>query len=775
LHQFEEAKNFGSLIQPCLTEAEVQNVRLQIQNSESKIQNSSGQLFLRETHLKVLRVLEQAEELTQRYHVVVANPPYLGGRQMSDSLRTFAIDNYEDSKSDLFAMFTERGFSLAQPTGYNSLITMQSWMFLSSFEALRKSLITQKTFVTMAHLGAHAFDTIGGEIVQTTAFVAKNVAEPRVCGSFIRLTEGGNETEKAKLCLEAIENPGCGYFFRASVADFKKIPGGAFAYWLSKRGVAIFQDSPPLKAALRPKQGTSTGDDERFVRFWQEVNYETIGFGIESLDAARKSQRRYFPLDKGGSFRKWYGNNEKLLRFDEPNYTNLLNMGNHLPSRDLYFKRGLTWSKIASLQLSVRYDDYGFIFSSVGLKGFPEEKDCYVVLGYMNSRLALMFTEVLSPTLSIISGDIEKLPFRTPGSLQHDETDSRVRVLVAMARADWDNFETSWDFRDPPLLRPGLKGATLEASWRNWEAQSSAAIRRMQELETENNRLFIAAYGLEGELQPEVPEAQITLARAEARRDMAAFLSYAVGCMMGRFSLDAPGLILANAGDTVEDYLRVVTAKTVIRDQSSVIREEKIGFAPDADGIIPVLDGEWFEDDIVVRAKEFLRATFGEATLAENIAFIEASLGKELRTYFLNDFYKDHLQTYKNRPIYWQISSGKQKAFQCLVYLHRYTPATLARIRTEYAIPLQGKLSARITRLEEETGKATASTTRKKLQTDLDKSKKQMVELLAFDEQLRSYADQAITLDLDDGVKTNYAKFGPLLAEAKKVCGTKED
>jgi hypothetical protein len=311
----------------------------------------------------------------------------------------------------------------------------------------------------------------------------------------------------------------------------------------------------------------------------------------------------------------------------------------------------------------------------------------------------------------------------------------------------------------------------------------------MQELETENNRLFIAAYGLDGELQPEVPEAQITLARAEARRDMAAFLSYAVGCMMGRFSLSVPGLILANAGDQLEDYARIVAARRVESEEWKV--ESKTlhssldlptshfplptEFHPDPDGILPVLDGEWFEDDIVVRAKEFLRATFGEATLAENIAFIEASLGKELRTYFLNDFYKDHLQTYKNRPIYWLFSSGKQKAFQCLVYLHRYTPATLARIRTEYAIPLQGKLSARITRLEEETGKATASTTRKKLQTDLDKSKKQMVELLAFDEQLRSYADQAIPLDLDDGVKTNYAKFGPLLAEAKKVCGTKED
>jgi hypothetical protein len=344
-----------------------------------------------------------------------------------------------------------------------------------------------------------------------------------------------------------------------------------------------------------------------------------------------------------------------------------------------------------------------------------------------------------------------------------------------LARADWDNFETSWDFRDLPLLRPGLKGETLEASWRNWEAQNTAAVRRMQDLETENNRLFIAAYGLEGELEPAVPAEQITLARAEARRDMAAFLSYAVGCMMGRYSLDAEGLILADAGDTADDYLRVVNEKWGELDEGSGITEDELIFPPDEDGIIPMLDGEWFEDDIVARTKEFLRDTFDDATLAENLRFIEQSLGRELRDYFLTDFYKDHLQTYKNRPIYWLFSSGKQRTFQCLVYLHRYTPATLARIRTEYVIPLQGKLAARINRLDEEIGKTTASTTRKKLQTDLDKFKKQIVELLAFDEQLRSYADQAIAVDLDDGVKTNYAKFGPLVAESKKVCGTTED
>jgi len=430
------------------------------------------------------------------------------------------------------------------------------------------------------------------------------------------------------------------------------------------------------------------------------------------------------------------------------------------------------------------------------------ESSLPLILGLLNSNVAAKFLEMLAPTMNFQLDDISRIPWHEPRVESHCR--EVVSELVANATDDWDNFETSWNFRDQPLLRPGLKGATLEACWRNWEAHSTAAIRRMQELETENNRLFIAAYGLDGKLQPEVPEEQITLscnpasrykkkakrkkvAEDEAAEDAEAedevvsayspeerskffradtireFLSYAVGCMMGRYSPDHPGLILADAGESAADFRLKLTA--------AGLRINELTFLPDEDGILPVLDGEWFEDDIVLRIRDFLRATFGEGSEAENVRFIETALGSDLRDYFLSDFYKEHLQTYKNRPIYWLFSSGKQKAFQCLVYLHRYTPGTLARMRTEYVIPLQGKLAARIPRLEEEIGKATTSASRKKLQTELDKTNKQIVELVAYDEQLRSYSDQAIALDLDDGVKVNYAKFGPLLAEAKKVCG----
>jgi hypothetical protein len=411
---------------------------------------------------------------------------------------------------------------------------------------------------------------------------------------------------------------------------------------------------------------------------------------------------------------------------------------------------------------AARYRPTGFLFDDTGRCGFTKEPaETYKVLALFCSKLSDVFLKALCPTLSFTSGEIAKIPFIEPDC---GDIVDRTKLCISIARADWDNFETSWDFRDQPLLRPGLKGATLEASWRNWEAQSTAAIRRMQELETENNRLFIAAYGLDGELQPEVPEEQITLARAGARRDMAAFLSYAVGCMMGRYSPDHPGLILANAGDTLREFLEKVGKPLT-----------ELTFTPDEDGIIPVLDKEWFDDDIVARTRDFLRATFGDESLNANIQFIEQSLGRDLRKYFLTDFYKDHLQTYKKRPIYWLFSSGKQRAFQCLVYLHRYNEGTLARMRTEYVMPLQGRIAARIEQLEGDKIKATSTSHGNKLQKEQDDLKKQQAELLLFDETLRHIADKKISLDLDEGVKVNYAKFDDLLAESRAICGTKDD
>ena len=758
LHQFEEAKNFGSLIQPCLDERAIADVRRAIEAKDL-----GGQLFLRETHLKVLRVLEQSEALTQRYHVVVANPPYMGGKGMNGVIKTFLQSHFADYKSDLFAAFIVRSLSLSISNGYLGFMSPFVWMFISSYEELRKRLISEATITTLVQLEYSGFD---GATVPICTFALQNKRHKDYRGGYIRLSDfRGSEIQGPK-SLEAIANPKCGWFFRANAEDFKKIPGYPIAYWLSRRFIDHFSSSPSLASLVSTAVGLFTCDNARFIRVWTEVSIDRIGFGHADRDTALLSKSRYFPLHKGGGFRKWYGLNYLVVQFDHDgkdirDYRHQSGQSWSLPGEEYYFRAGVTWSGLTSSLNSFRWSDAGFIFeSNKGQMLFSNEAEAF--LGFLNTHVCRSYIEAINPTLSVQSSEIKRLPFSTP---QDREALKRYVVeMVGIARADWDNFETSWDFRDQPLLRPGLKGATLEASWRNWEAQSTAAIRRMQELETENNRLFIAAYGLDGELQPEVPEAQITLARAEARRDMAAFLSYAVGCMMGRYSPDHPGLILANAGDTLREFLEKVGKPLA-----------ELTFAPDEDGIIPVLDGEWFEDDIVARTRDFLRATFGEATLRENLRFLEDSLGKDLRKYFLNDFYKDHLQTYKKRPIYWLVQSPR-KGFSVLLYLHRYTRDTMNLVLNRYLRDYQVKLRNRLAHLTQV--QATAPTAREKTEArkEADKLTKTLHECDEWERQtVLPLAQARIELDLDDGVKTNYLKLGEALAPIAGLAAKEED
>jgi len=751
LNQFEEAKNFGSLIQPCVDEATIAFVREAIES-----QNLGGQLFLRDTHQKVLRVLEQAEALTQRYHVVVANPPYMGFKQMNGALRTLGDAELKECSRDLYAMFIQRNVRLRMGGGFVAMVTMDSWMYGDDHTDLRSWFYENASILTMAHLGPHAFDSIQGEVVQATAFVTAPTVQLDLKAVYARLVDEAPSSAKEAALLSG-QNRFC-----AASRSFLNVPRKILAYQATEHTLAAFASGEPLRNIAEAFTGLQTGDNPRFIRFWHEVGNSEIRFGCSSRPQAQETGARWFPYVKGSNFRRWYGNNVCVLDWLADGEEIRQHPSSTVRNSDYYFRAGLAYNNIAN-SFSVRAVEEGFICDQKNSMFFSDTNENSVLaLGLLNSPVMSPFLEILSPK-DFNPGSLKIVPV-LPGVLRGLPIRSVVTKLVSIARADWDNFETSWDFRDQPLLRPGLKGVTLEASWRNWESHSTAAIRRMQELETENNRLFIAAYGLEGELQPEVPEEQITLARAEVRRDMAAFLSYAVGCMMGRYSPDHPGLILADAGDTLREFLAKV-AKPLA----------ELSFVPDDDGIIPVLDGEWFDDDIVLRVREFLRVTFGESTLADNIRFIETSLGKDLRSYFQNGFYKDHLQTYKKRPIYWLFSSGKQRAFQCLVYLHRYHEGTLARMRTEYVIPLQGQITGRIEQLEGDKLKATSTSHRKKLQKEQDKLKKQQVELLAFEEKLHHLADQRIKLDLDDGVKVNYAKFGDLLAESKAICGTKSD
>jgi len=742
LHQFEDATTFGSLIQPCLDDQYITFARQAIEAKDL-----GGELFLRETHHKVLRVLEQAEALTQRYHVLVANPPYFGPKQMNEALREFAKEELPDSKADLYAMFMERSFNLVLPHGYVAMVVMQSWMFLHSFEKLRSKLLREKTILSMAHLGPRAFATISGEIVTVTAWCCSNARFADYRATFCRLIDG-NESEKETNFLA-----GRGRYPNVSQDSFNEIPGSPIAYWIGDQLRAAFRGSSLADSTISDGQN-KTADNGRFVREHWEVSVESVGRG-----------KKWLPYAKGGPFRRWSGNLESVVDWSEKARQHYRKSAScRIVPEYLWYKLGITWSRVGTglqgFRLLPQDSTFDMVGSSVFLKS---DADLGFLLGLLNTPVTQNVLELLNPSIDLQVKDVRNVP--VPSNIARQQVEKFVAELLVISENDWDSSETSLHFRDQPLLRPGLKGATLEASWRSWEAKSTAAIRRMQELETENNRLFIDAYGLADELKPEVPEDQITLVRADPRKDMAAFLSYAVGCMMGRYSLDKPGLILADAGDALEQYLSKVGKPL-----------NQLAFIPDEDGIIPVLDGEWFEDDIVARAHAFLGATFGEGTLEDNLRFIEQSLGKDLRKYFLTDFYKAHLQTYKKRPIYWLFSSGKERAFQCLVYLHRYQDGTLARMRTEYVIPLQGKMAARIEQMASESQKASSTSQRKTLEKERDKLLKHQTELRAFDEKLRHYADQRIKVDLDDGVKVNYGKFGELLAEVKAVTGgTDED
>jgi hypothetical protein len=766
LRQFEQAKNFGSLIQPCLDERAIANVRRAIEAKDL-----GGQLFLRETHLKVLRVLEQAEALTQRYHVAIANPPYMGGENMNVPLKEFFDREFTNSKANLYAGFIERNASLVQSHGLCAMITMHNWMFLTSFSKFRTWFLHESNLCNLLHLGARGFDSISGEVVQTAAFVFIGGLSSKTKAIFFRLTDGMNEKEKEVDYLSRLSSK---KFSAISSADFDAILGSPVAYWLNQNIFQLFRSGKSLGDVSDAREGLSTGNNEKHVRFWPEVEFTSCRFEATDRSAAKSSGCRWFPYNKGGTLRRWYGNADFLVNWKNDGHelqTTLHPSGEriwaHNFNLEYIFKPSVSWSDITTKGLAGRFYPKGFVFDATGLSAFYDNEETqFVGLGLLNSKFANSIADVLNPTLHFKTGDYRRLPL--PSKYEAKTIATGVVEAIAIARADWDNFESSWDFRDLPLLRPGLKGLALEASWQNLEAQSTAAIRRMQELETENNRLFITAYGLEGELQPEVPEDQITLSRADQRKDIAAFLSYATGCMMGRYSLDHPGLILANAGDTLENYYAKVGKSS-----------DAVAFQPDRDGIIPVLDGEWFEDDIVARSREFLRVCFPASSLNTDLAFIETALGKDLRKYFCTDFYKDHLQTYKKRPIYWLVQSPagpSRGGFACLIYLHRYTKDTLNLVLNNYFRPYLQKLEARLAQLGlDQLNDALPARDRTAARKEAEKITKVLKDCQAWEQDaLLPLAQQRIELDLDDGVKVNYLKLQDVLAPIPGLAAKEE-
>ncbi len=750
LGQFEQAKNFGSLIVPKLRDpAETLPV--------VEARDFGGDLLLQEVQDRVVAVLRMTEALAPKYDVVVANPPYMGGKGMNGKLQSFAKAYYPDSKSDLFAMFMERALRMSVTRGSMAMINMQSWMFLSSFEKLRSNLLSNACLQSMAHLGPRAFNTIGGEVVSTTAFIFGNYYSADQHGTYLRLVDGSNETEKAQLARDAKEHRSKDVRYSASVSEITKLPGQPIAYWLKNSFRAVF-DSDWVVEELAEKvtKGIFTGDNNRFLRFWFEVANDENGW------------KKY---DKAGESRRWFGSAMHVVDWRQ-NGAALKNFdGAGLGAMKFYEKPHFVWSGLSTGTPSYRFADDHVWFDDVSPSVIGAQQS-EALLAYLNTRVATKVLMTLNPTLHYQIGDVKRIPVP---DLKADCLQT-ADACIALARADWDAYETSWDFTTLPLLSPYHGAGTLEATYARLRAHWQSMTDEMQRLEEENNRIFIDAYGLQDELPIEVPIEEITLTcnpayrygvkGTEADREirlraetMAEFLSYAVGCMFGRYSLDAPGLILANQGETLADYLAALQAKGVSEPH----------FLPDADNVIPVLDEDWFPDDVTERFRYFLRVTFGEAHFTENLRFIEQALGKDIRKYFTKDFYDDHVKRYKKRPIYWLFRSPKG-AFQALIYLHRYNQDTVSVVLNNYLREFRNKLEAHRSAQEtiQRSVGATAGEKTKALK-EIERTNKRLTEIDAYERDvLYPLATERLSIDLDDGVKQNYPKFGEAL---KKVPG----
>ena len=762
LGQFEQAKNFGSLIVPKLRDP-AETLRI------VEARDFGGDLLLKEVQERVIAVLRMAEALSPKYHVVVANPPYMGGKGMNGPLGDFAKAKYPDSKSDLFAMFMERSLGMALKRGMMAMINMQSWMFLSSFEKLRGKLLSDATILSMAHLGERAFDTIGGAVVSTTAFVVANSHWSEAAGDYVRLVDGASESEKAEKLLSVINKEENKLAFRVPSAIFSEIPGNLITYWLSPGMVNVFSKASSLSDEVRGIQGIITGDNNAFLRFWPEVSRRASLVPPEVFSRTSAKFAYWVPYTKGGEYRRWYGNGEYLLYWRDE--------GRQLTRRrsensDLYFQECVSWNKISTRSFAARYLPVGYVWDVAGSSIFPNSQhDAKAYAGLMGSVVAQHILTSISPTLNFEMETILGFPLVKDTFKHHDMIVRISGSIIQIARSDWDAYETSWDFTKLPLLSPDHRAGTLEATYARLRAHWQGMTDEMQRLEEENNRIFIDAYGLQDELTPEVPIEEITLTcnpayrygvkGSEADREtrlradtMAEFLSYAVGCMFGRYSLDAPGLILANQGERLEDYLA---------------RIPEPRFMPDEDNVIPVLDADWFPDDITERFRLFLRTTFGEAHFRENLRYIEDALGRDIRKYFTKDFYADHVKRYKKRPIYWMVSSPKG-TFNALIYMHRYRADTVSVILNDYLREFISKLEGERGRLEKLSDDPSASQgQRTKALKDMAVIAKQIDELNEWERDVVFPLAQAkIEIDLDDGVKANYPKFGEAL---KKIPG----
>ena len=707
----------------------------------------------RETALRELLPLVQvAEALVQKYDAVVTNPPYMGSSGMNAKLTDFVKKNYPDSKSVLFSCFIEHSNGMIKRNRFNCMVTMQSWMFLSSFEKMREKVLRTKSITNLMHME----NMVMGIAFGTAVTVFRNDYVTGYKGTYNQIKLQDIENDKPRV-FPVLENR----FAQTSTDSFSKIPGSPVAYWVSEKTIASFEKGI-LADVADTKQGFATGDNNRFLKFWQEVDWNTVGLNYSSRELAKESFKKWFPTNKGGSYRKWYGNNIYLANWKNDGSEMRAFSGSVIRNPQYYFRQGITWSSLSSGGLSMRFSPTGFIFESKGSMCYlKDECNLFYVLALMNTKVVDSMLNILAPTLDYHEGPMSKVPV-VIDSNRKKLIDEKAKVCVNICKNDWDSYETSWDFVTHPFItyRSGAGFADIPMNkwqyriadaYHTWESNATAQFDLLKKNEEELNRIFIDIYGLQDELTPEVEDKDVTVRKADLGRDIRSFISYAVGCMFGRYSLDVDGLAYAGGEWDNSKYST---------------------FAADKDNIIPISDDEYFEDDIVGRFVKFVEIVYGKDTLDENLKFIADALGGKgqpkdvIRNYFLNDFYSDHCKIYQKRPIYWLFDSGKKNGFKALIYMHRYQPDTIARIRTDYVHEQQARYRTAIADLE--TRIANASTgERVKLNKQLKTLNDQATEIHEYEEKIHHLADQMISIDLDDGVKVNYAKFQDVLAKIK--------
>lgn len=750
-----DAKEYGSIITVSQQNWDVLYARF------DEIQNESVMSMYSLASLELKRMVQVAETLAHKYDTVITNPPYMSNKGMGRKFSEYVQKWYKDGKVDMYAVFILVCMNLTKRTGFQAMITQHSWMFLSSQKELRND-IYKTEIINMVHLGSRAFEEIGGEVVQTTAFVLRPKKIMKYKAMFSRLVEYTAQDDKMKAFLSK-KNQHC-----VKVDNIIEIPNAPLAYWLSDVAITILRDNETLDDIATTRAGMITGSNELFVRLWFEVSNTKSKYDCDSREAASASRKVWFPYSKGGEYRKWYGNNDCVVEWENDGFRmrNRKDEKGNIPAHafnlEYIFRENVCWNSLSSNRFSARYTEKGYLYDAGGSFVSPDSGESKTLLGFLNSSVAFYYLSALNPTMNFQKGNVGNLPIiRVSGELK-DRVQSLVEACIGLSTVDWDSFEYSWDFCTHPLVtyRSGAGYADVPMdkcqyritdAFHTWESNAEAQFDLLKKNEEELNSIFINIYGLQDELTPEVGDKDITVRKADLGRDIKSFISYAVGCMFGRYSLDVLGL--AYAGGEWDD-------------------SKYSTFAADKDNIISISDDEYFEDDIVDRFVKFVEVVYGNETLQENLKFIADALDGRgqpkdvIRNYFINGFYVDHCKMYQKRPIYWMFDSGKKNGFKCLIYMHRYQPDTIARIRTDYVHEQQARYRTAIAELE--TRIVNASTSEKvKLNKQLKILNDQAIEIHEYEEKIHHLADQMISIDLDDGVKKNYEIFKAVLAKIK--------